>query len=122
VYIFKNSNQHLGNRSRGASIVSFISVFIIIAFAGLVVARSMPAWVEYSAIKRAAHRMEANNEQDPVTMLKIFDAAVNIDNITSISSKDLIIEKEGDRSVVHFSYSTRTPLVSNASLTFDFVK
>ena len=108
--------------SRGFSIVSFILLFFIIASIGLVVMRSMPAWLEYSAIKRAAFKMESNNDPDPANLRKIFDTAASVDNITSISSKDLTIEREGDRSVVHFAYATHTPLVSNASLTFDFVK
>ncbi len=46
--------------------------------------------------------------------------ARTIDDITSITSSDLDITKEGDRIVVSYAYTKRIPILDNVALVIDF--
>jgi hypothetical protein len=43
-----------------------------------------------------------------------------IDNIKSLSEKDLDITKEGGELVISFAYTRKVPLFKNVSIVFDF--
>ncbi len=49
-----------------------------------------------------------------------FDRHATIDDITSISSRDLDITKEGDRIVVSYAYAKKVPITDNVALVIDF--
>jgi hypothetical protein len=50
----------------------------------------------------------------------IFDKAASIDDIRTISGKDLEVGKEGDRVVVSFSYTREIPLAGPAYLVMKY--
>lgn len=104
----------------GASLKAFI--LLLFCIAGLIAATlpSMAPWIEYSAIKRAAVRIEQSNDKEDASLRRIFDAAASVDNIRSITSKDLDIENSGSAIVVHFSYSASVKLIGNASIVYEF--
>ena len=49
-----------------------------------------------------------------------FDRYATIDDIKSISSKDLDITKDGDRVVITYAYSYSVPILDNVRLVIDF--
>ena len=81
--------------------------------------RVVPAVVEYIAIERAVQKIK--NEGSTVRELQAaFDRHATIDDITSISSRDLDITKEGDRIVISYAYAKKVPITDNVSLVIDF--
>ena len=79
----------------------------------------VPAVVEYIAIERAVQKIK--NEGSTVRELQAaFERHATIDDITSISSRDLDITKEGDRIVISYAYAKKVPITDNVSLVIDF--
>ena len=48
-----------------------------------------------------------------------FDRRRQIDDISSVSGADLVIDKSGTKTVIDVQYSRTVPLVANVSLLFD---
>ncbi len=109
----------VAQRQRGLSLVGLILVGLIVV--GLVALgfRVVPAVVEYIAIERAVQKIKSEG----TTVREIqaaFDRHATIDDITSISSRDLDITKEGDRIVISYAYAKKVPITDNVSLVIDF--
>jgi hypothetical protein len=89
-------------RQRGLSLFSMLIVGIVLAGAGVVGAQIFPTAIEYFAVVKAVNKAKEGNSVPEVR--SIFDKAASIDNITSISGKDLEVTKESDQVVVAFAY------------------
>jgi hypothetical protein len=86
----------------------------VLAFLGVVVAQVIPTYVEYQAIGKAIEKV---GQLSSVTELRNgFDKAAQIDNIKSITGKDLVVTKEGDKMVISFAYSKEVHLGGPAFL------
>lgn len=111
-------------KQRGVSLSGVIVVLIVLALLGLMAAKTVPAYIDYYNIKKVFASMEAAGELkslDSKALRLSYSKRSGIDNITSITAQDLIIEKgqDGDM-VMSAEYSVRTPLVANISLMIDF--
>ena len=79
----------------------------------------VPAVIEYIAIERAVQKIK--NEGSTVRDIQAaFERHATIDDIKSISSRDLDITKEGDRIVISYAYQKKIPILDNVSLVIDF--
>ena len=106
-------------KQRGLSLIGLFLVGLIVV--GLIALgfKVVPAVVEYIAIERAVQKIK--NEGTTVRELQAaFDRHATIDDITSISSRDLDITKEGDRIVISYAYAKKVPITDNVSLVIDF--
>jgi hypothetical protein len=75
--------------------------------------------VEYIAIERAIQKVK--NEGNTVGEVRAaFDRFATIDDIKSITGRDLDITKEGEQIVVSFAYEKRIPIMDNVYLLIDF--
>lgn len=109
----------LRSRQRGMSFFGlvFIGVFAVAIFA--IGGQSVPILIEYQAIKKAATK--AAREQTTVVGVRAdFDRAATIDDITSISGKDLEITKRNDKVVVSYKYEREIALFGPAYLVYRF--
>ncbi len=109
---------HLKLRQRGMSFISLLFVAGVLAVTGVVVAQVIPTAIEYQAIKKAARKASDGNTVPEVRM--IFDKAASIDNISSISGKDIDVTKENDKVVVSFAYQREIHLTGPAYLTLKY--
>ncbi|HYW55998.1 MAG TPA: DUF4845 domain-containing protein [Polaromonas sp.] len=91
------------NRQRGISFIGILFVGGVLAFSGVIAAQVFPTLVEFQAIKKAAGKAKDGNTVADVKT--IFDKAAQIDDIKSIAGKDLVVTKEGDKTVVSFAYN-----------------
>jgi len=121
----KSSTAVFGGRGRsvkGQRGISLIGLFLVGILVVALIAlgfRVVPAVVEYIAIERAVQKIK--NEGSTVRELQAaFDRHATIDDITSISSKDLDITKEGDRIVISYAYAKKVPITDNVALVIDF--
>jgi type II secretory pathway pseudopilin PulG len=106
-------------REAGFSLSGLIVVLVVIGALALVAMKVFPAWVEYRAIKNAIVQTKAAG---PGTreMQQAFARNAEINNITSISGKDLVITRDNGQADVSFAYEKRIPLAGNVSLLIDF--
>ncbi|MES3002055.1 MAG: DUF4845 domain-containing protein [Pseudomonadota bacterium] len=106
-------------RQLGISFVGLLFVVGVLACAGVLAAQAFPTVVEYQAALKAAQKAAAGNTVAEVK--QIFDKAAQIDDIKSISAKDLEISKENDKVVVKFAYNKEIHMFGPAFLLLKYV-
>jgi hypothetical protein len=105
-------------RQRGISLISLLLVAGFFAAAGVVLAQAVPTMIEYQAVLKAANKAKEGNTVAEVRSL--FDKAASVDNISSISGKDIEVTKENDKVVVKFAYQREIHLAGPAYLTLKY--
>ena len=106
-------------RQRGLSLIGVLFIGVIVVILLLLGAKLVPAVVEYIAIERAVQKIK--NEGTTVGEIReAFQKHATIDDIKSISARDLDITKEGDRVVISYAYTYNIPLMDNVRLVIDF--
>jgi Domain of unknown function (DUF4845) len=106
-------------RQRGLGLLGLLFIGVVIGFLLLVGMKTFPTAMEFIAIKRAVQKA-AVGATSAREVQAAFDRSAAIDDITTITGKDLVITKEGDRTVVAFAYEKRIPLFGPASLLLDY--
>lgn len=92
------------HQQRGISFIGILFVGGVLAFGGVMVAQVLPTLMEYQTILKTVNKAAASGST--VAEVKTaFDKAATIDNIKSISGKDLEVTKQGDKTVVSFAYT-----------------
>jgi hypothetical protein len=109
----------LKSKQRGISFIGLVFVGSVVAMAGVVAAQVFPTAMEFMAVQKAAQKA-ATEGQTPAEIRTVFDKASAINDIKSISSKDLDISKQGDKVVVAFSYEREIHLAGPAFLVMKY--
>ena len=91
------------SKQRGISFIGLLFVGGILAFVGVIGAQVAPTFLEYQTINKAIGKAKEGNTVAEVRTN--FDKTAAIDDIKSISGKDLDVTKQGDKIVIAFSYS-----------------
>jgi uncharacterized membrane protein len=108
----------LKQRQRGLTFFGLLFVGIFLAFAGVTLAQVVPTYIEYMGVQKAV--LKAASGSTVAEVRTIFDKAAQIDDITSISGKDLEVSKQGDKVVVSFAYDREIHLVGSAYLVMKY--
>lgn len=108
----------LKQQQRGMTFIGLLFVGILLAFAGVTLAQVVPTYLEYMAVQKAVQK--ASTGTTVAEVRATFDKAAQIDDISTISGKDLGIGKEGDRVVVSFDYSREIHLFGPAFLVMKY--
>lgn len=106
-------------RQAGLGLISMIFVGLIIVALLIVGAKLVPAITEYLAIEKAIKQIRIEASTVP-ELRKAFDRYAVIDDIKSISAKDLDITKESDKIVISYAYTYQIPIADNVRLVIDF--
>jgi sensor histidine kinase regulating citrate/malate metabolism len=106
--------QQPRSRQTGISFFMLIFVIAVLASVGLIGAQAFPTVLEYQAALKAVNKAKEGNTVPEVR--SIFDKAAQIDDINSISGKDLTITKDGDQVVVSFAYNKEIHMFGPAYL------
>jgi hypothetical protein len=109
----------LKSKQRGISFIGLLFVGSVVAMAGVVAAQVFPTAMEFMAVQKAAQKA-ATDGQTPAEIRMVFDKASTINDIKSISGKDLDISKQGDKVVVAFSYEREIHLAGPAFLVMKY--
>jgi hypothetical protein len=109
--------QHKSSQ-RGITFIGLLFIGGILAVIGVIVAQVVPTLVELQAVHKAVNKARDGNSVPEVRM--IFDKAAQIDDIKSISAKDLDITKEGEKVVIKFAYQREIHLAGPAWLTLKY--
>ena len=108
-------------RNRGASLLGVLFLVIVLGAAVLLALRIFPSAVEYQAVLKAVER--AKNETSPASVRAAFDRAAQIDDIGSLTGKDLDITPAANNAPgfrVTFAYRKELPLFGPASLLLNY--
>ena len=102
------------HKQRGISFIGILFVGAVVACAFVLGAQVLPTLIEFQAITKAATKATAGNTVPEVRA--IFDKTGQIDDIHSISGKDLEVTKEGTKTVVAFAYTREIHMAGPAYL------
>ncbi|MBS1136085.1 MAG: hypothetical protein H6R11_39 [Proteobacteria bacterium] len=108
---------------RGLSLVGFVLVAGLVAFAALVAFRVAPAVIEYYTILKNIKAIVQGGEARGATVTdirKAYDRRATIDETPSLSGADLDISKEQGDVMIGFSYSRKVHLFGNVNVCLDF--
>ena len=109
---------HYKSRQRGVTFVGLVFVGAVVAMAGVGAAQAFPPVVVLMAVQKAVSR--AAEGQSVADIRNLFDKQASIDDIKSISGKDIDVSKEGEKVVVSFSYQREIHLAGPAYLTLKY--
>ena len=104
----------LRKQQQGLTFFGLLVVGILLALAGVVAAQVVPTYIEYLAVQKAV--IKASEGTTVAEVRGLFDKSATIDDIRTISGKDLVVGKEGDRVVVSFAYDREIHLAGPAYL------
>ncbi|WP_137920303.1 DUF4845 domain-containing protein [Hydrogenophaga sp. 2FB] len=108
----------LKRQQQGLTFVGLLIVGVVIVYSGVVLAQVAPTYIEYLAVQKAAEKAAAGSTVAEVRT--IFDKAAQIDDIRTITGKDLTVGKEGDRVVVSYAYTREIHLAGPAHLVMKY--
>lgn len=108
----------LKRQQQGLTFMGLIIVGVLLAVAGVVFAQVVPTYIEFIAVQKAVDKASVGSTVAEVR--NIFDKAATIDDIRTISGKDLTVGKEGARVVVSFAYSREIHLTGPAYLVMKY--
>ena len=109
------------NRQRGVSLMGLIIGAVILIFVLLLGMKTLPPWLEFFTAKK--HITQIAQEQRGGTILdirKAWQLKTAIEDVPSVSDKDLEITKEGGEVVISFAYRKEVPLFANVGVYMDF--
>lgn len=108
----------LKSGQRGLTFFGLLLIGGLLAVTGVITAQVVPTAIEYQAVIKAATKASEGNTVAEVR--STFDKAAAIDDIKSVSGKDIDVTKEGDKIVVSFAYQREIHLVGPAFLTLKY--
>lgn len=106
------------SNQRGVSFLGLLFVGGMLAVSGVIAAQVFPTLLEFQSVKRAVDKASVGSTVAEVR--SIFDKAAAIDNISTITGKDLDVTKAGDKIVVNFAYQREIHLAGPAFLTLKY--
>ena len=106
--------KNLLSKQQGASLISMLFVGGVLVLLGVVGGQVIPTYVEYQPIGKAVEK--ASQSGSVAELRNIFDKAAQIDNIKSITGKDLELTKEGKKILISFVYGKEIHLGGPAFL------
>ena len=108
----------LKSGQRGLTFFGLLLIGGLLAVTGVITAQVVPTAIEYQAVIKAANKASEGNTVAEVR--STFDKAAAIDDIKSVSGKDIDVTKEADKIVVSFAYQREIHLVGPAFLTLKY--
>jgi hypothetical protein len=112
------------HRQRG---ITFIGLLFILALVGLpvfAVIKLVPVYLNYMAVSRnmEALRTEFKGTPDLGGIRRSLDRHWNIDDVTTLQTKDIEITKDEGVVIVHAAYDDKVSYLGNISLVVSFDK
>lgn len=111
-------------KQRGVTFGGFIMVLVLLGGLAIFSMKLIPAYMENGKIQKAFDAITHDPAMQTATVAEIRDSfykrANTMDNVTTVSSNDIEINKEGGRLKLSASYSTKIPLAGNVSLLIEF--
>lgn len=111
-------------RQRGVSFGGFIMVAFLLVFVAIFSMKLIPAYMENGKIQRSLEAIVKDPAMLNAPVAEIRDSfykrASTMDNVTAVSSSDLVISKENNRLSLSAAYKVQIPVAGNVSLLIEF--
>jgi Tfp pilus assembly protein PilE len=107
------------NRQQGISLAGLILVLMVLGLFALLAIKVVPSYIEYRSVRDGVARAKAAGG-GVVEMQSTFDKFAEINNISAIHGRDLVISREGETPEISFDYEKRIPLTEHATLVIDY--
>ncbi|KQV46188.1 DUF4845 domain-containing protein [Duganella sp. Root198D2] len=107
-------------RERGISLIGLIFVIAILGVLGLIGAQILPTFIEYRSIAGAIDRAKKDGGDNIKAIQDSFNRSAEVGYISSITSRDLLIERNGGEFDISFAYEKKIPLFGPASLLMEY--
>ena len=110
-------------KQQGFGLLGMVMWLIVAVFAGIVLLKIVPAYIEYYSLKKILKETATQASAETVTdgdLRQGFGTRLNTNNITRVTPRDLAIERGSQGTVLKLAYSVRQPLFGPASLCLDF--
>jgi hypothetical protein len=111
--------HHSLKAQRGVSLSGLIVVFGIIIAVAMLALKVIPSVLEYKSIMAGIAAAKATNGT-PQEMRQTFDKNADINAVTTIAGRDLMIGKINGENEVAFDYEQKIPLFTNVSLVIHY--
>ncbi|MBS0396982.1 MAG: DUF4845 domain-containing protein [Proteobacteria bacterium] len=114
--------QSSQRRQGGMTALGFL---ILVAFVGLFIyaaIRLLPVYLEYFNVVRAMEGIKADAEGGASAMRNALEKRFDIEDIKSLTYKDIEIRKDGGGWVLHAAYDAEAPYIGNVGLVVHFDK
>ena len=112
------SNKGL-HKQRGVSLSGLIFVLAIAMVLAMLALKVVPTVLEFNAAKDAIAAAK-KTDGTVVAIRTAFDKNADINDITSVTGKDLIITKSTGQAEIAFMYRKEIPLFKNVFLSIDY--
>ena len=102
----------------GVSVLGFLVLLLVVGGGAVLGMKVFPAVREYRAIQSAI--VKVKNGATAQEIARDFDKVAQIDDISSITGKDLTVKKVNGDNEITFAYDHKIPLFGPASLLLEF--
>jgi type II secretory pathway pseudopilin PulG len=103
----------------GISLVGLIVVLAILGFIGVLAMKIVPTYSEYRAISAAIVKAKSAGTT-AMAIQDSFNRSAEVNYISTLSGRDLIISRENGEVEVSFAYEKKIPLFGPASLLLEY--
>jgi hypothetical protein len=107
------------NKQRGVSLSGLIMVLVVFGVVAVFAMKVLPSVIEFRAIKDGIAVAKSTNGTVR-EMQQSFDKNADINGVTSIKGRDLIISKETGETEISFAYQKWIPLGGPVNLVIDY--
>ena len=110
-------------KQKGVTLSGFMLWSIVFIFFGFIGLRIGPSYFEYITIQRQLKEIAKSPEGSSGQRRDVesaFNKRTMIEDVKSITAKDLIITKSGDGITISAEYSTCVPVMANLRACMDF--
>ena len=109
-------------KQQGATFLGMAIIGGILIFAALIAIKLATAYIEFMSVKKVIHAMAPSlNTMIKTEIKNSYIDRASIDDIKSVTSDDLIIEKdETGNTIVSVKYKVIKPIMGNVSVILDF--
>jgi hypothetical protein len=114
----RNQQQVMANQG-GVSLSGLIVVLAGLGVLAVLALKVVPSYAEYRSIKAGIAKAKASGGT-VAEMRSSFDKNADINNVTSIRSRDLVFSRDGGDTDISFAYEKRIALAGNVSLVIDY--
>jgi hypothetical protein len=104
---------------QGVTILGLVAALIVMIVVALVAMKVIPSFLEFRTAKTAIELI-ARSAQNPAEARRAFENRSAIDDIVTITAKDLEISREGNQLVLAFAYRKEVPLFGPVGLYIDY--
>ncbi len=114
---------HRGRGERGLSLVGLLAVLIPLVLVLILGLRIAPAYYEHQRVVSILAGLEESGQTHDASDLELraaFQRRADIEDVTSVKSSDLVIEKSPDQKRISVEYTARIPVVQHVFLLIEF--